>query len=105
MTEPLVSVIVRSFNCIPTLCRLVDVLLQQTYTNVEIVIVEQSTDMTAADAVALEARARDPHVVLIRRPPLGGAAARNVGVERSKGEVLLFIDDDDLPITTAAGRA
>ena len=97
MTQPLVSVIVRSFNRIPTLCRLVDALLRQTYTNVEIVIVEQSTEMTADDAAALEAHARDPHVVLIRRPPLGGAAARNVGVERSKGEILLFIDDDDLP--------
>ena len=75
-------------------------LLQQTYTNVEIVIVEQSTEVTAEDAAALEARARDPHVVLIRRPPLGGAAARNVGVERSKGEVLLFIDDDDLPTSS-----
>jgi len=92
-----VSVIVRSFNRIPTLCRLVDALLRQTYTKIEIVIVEQSTDVTAADAGALETRARDPRVVLIRRPPLGGAAARNVGVERSKGEVLLFIDDDDLP--------
>jgi glycosyltransferase involved in cell wall biosynthesis len=92
-----VSVIVRSFNRIPTLCRLVDALLQQTYTNIEIVIVEQSTEMTAADAAALDARSSDPHVVLIRRPPLGGAAARNVGVERSKGEILLFIDDDDLP--------
>lgn len=89
--------IVRSFNRIPTLCRLVDALLRQSYSNVEIVIVEQSTEMTAADAAALEARARSPRVVLIRRPPLGGAAARNVGVERSKGELLLFIDDDDLP--------
>jgi glycosyltransferase involved in cell wall biosynthesis len=35
--------------------------------------------------------------VLLHRHPLGGAAARNVGVERARGEVLLFIDDDDIP--------
>ena len=95
MAEPLVSVVVRSFNRIP--CRLVDALLRQSWKNLEIVIVEQSTRVDPADAVALQARGRDPRVVIIHRPPLGGAAARNVGVERSRGEVFLFIDDDDVP--------
>lgn len=96
-TEPLASIIVRSFNRLPTLCRLLEALLAQTWPNLEIVVVEQSTTSPPEAAARLAELARDRRVILLRRPPLGGAAARNVGVERARGEVFLFIDDDDLP--------
>jgi glycosyltransferase involved in cell wall biosynthesis len=95
--QPLVSIVVRSFNRVPTLCRLLEALLAQTWSNLEIVVVEQSTTSEAQAAARLAELARDRRVVILRRPPLGGAAARNVGVARARGEVLLFIDDDDLP--------
>jgi glycosyltransferase involved in cell wall biosynthesis len=95
--NPLVSVIVRSFNRVPSLCQLLDALLRQTWTDLEIVVVEQSTDVPAAAASRLAELAEDPRIRIIRRRPLGGAAARNVAVEHARGEVLLFIDDDDLP--------
>jgi glycosyltransferase involved in cell wall biosynthesis len=94
---PLVSVIVRSFNRAPSLCELVETLLRQTWTNLEIVIVEQSTEVPDAAAARLATLARDPRVRVLKRRPLGGAAARNVGVENARGDVFLFIDDDDLP--------
>jgi glycosyltransferase involved in cell wall biosynthesis len=97
MSQPLVSVIVRSFNRVPSLCELIDRLLRQTWSALEIIVVEQSTHVPEAAAVRLRELAADPRVVLLHRRPLGGAAARNVGVEQSRGEVLLFIDDDDLP--------
>lgn len=99
MTEhsQLVSIVVRSFNRIPSLCQLLEALLRQTWPNLEIVIVEQSTDIPPAAARRLAELARDPRIQIIRRPPLGGAAARNVAVEHARGDVLLFIDDDDLP--------
>jgi glycosyltransferase involved in cell wall biosynthesis len=74
-----------------------EALLKQTWTNLEVVVVEQSTRAPADALARLAVLERDPRVVVIRRPPLGGAAARNVAVERSRGEILLFIDDDDLP--------
>ena len=89
--------IVRSFNRVPALCQLLDALLRQTWPNLEIIVIEQSTAFDARAAARLDELARDERVVILRRPPLGGAAARNVGVERARGEVLLFIDDDDLP--------
>jgi glycosyltransferase involved in cell wall biosynthesis len=95
--EPLVSVIVRSFNRVPCLCELVESLLQQTWSNLEIVVVEQSTNFPPEAWERLMKAARDPRVRIIKRRPLGGAAARNVGVEHARGEILLFIDDDDLP--------
>ena len=96
-TEPLASIVVRSFNRLPTLCRLLEALLTQTWSNLEIVVVEQSTERPVDAAARLAELARDRRIIVLRRPPLGGAAARNVGVERARGEVLLFIDDDDLP--------
>jgi glycosyltransferase involved in cell wall biosynthesis len=97
VTEPLVSIIVRSFNRLPCLCRLVEALLGQTWKNLEIVVVEQSTEVPPEAAARLAELARDPRVRLIHRKPLGGAAARNVAVSHARGDVFLFIDDDDLP--------
>ena len=97
VTEPLVSIVVRSYNRLPSLCRLIEALLVQTWKNFEIVVVEQSTEVPADAAARLASLAQDPRVRLIYRSPLGGAAARNVAVEHAKGDVFLFIDDDDLP--------
>jgi GT2 family glycosyltransferase len=98
VSEAFVSIIVRSFNRVPSLCRLVEALLAQQWPSFEVVIVEQSTEVPPAAAGRLTELAADPRVRMVRHPPLGGAAARNVGVQRSRGDVLLFIDDDDLPV-------
>jgi glycosyltransferase involved in cell wall biosynthesis len=93
----LVSVMVRSYNRLPALCTLLETLLRQRYPRFEIVIVEQSTMRPAEAEARLEELARDPRVRLLRHPPLGGAGARNVGVAACRGEIIVFIDDDDLP--------
>lgn len=95
---PQVSVVVRSFNRVPTLCDLLTALLAQDHDAFEIVVVEQSTDVPPAAAARLADLARDPRIQLLRRPPLGGPGARNAGVRAARGEILVFIDDDDLPV-------
>ena len=94
-----VSVIVRSFNRLPSLCELVAALLTQATNGArfEIVIVEQSTEVSEVASARLSELARDPRVRVLRHPPLGGPRARNVGVRASRGAILLFMDDDDLP--------
>jgi glycosyltransferase involved in cell wall biosynthesis len=94
---PRASVIIRSYNRLPALCELLDRLLAQRFDSFEVVIVDQSTRATPADEAALAQRAADPRVRLLRFPPLGGPGARNQGVRAARGEILLFIDDDDLP--------
>jgi glycosyltransferase involved in cell wall biosynthesis len=96
---PHVSVIVRSYNRLAALCELLDRLLAQRHDSFEIVVVDQSTRVTPADEAALAQRVQDPRVRLLRFPPLGGPGARNQGVRAARGEILLFIDDDDLPAT------
>ncbi len=95
--DPQISIVVRSYNRLPALCELLDALLAQRHDSFEIVVVEQSTRRPAGAEARLAVLASDPRVRLLRHPPLGGARARNVGVAAARGELVLLIDDDDLP--------
>jgi len=98
--HPRVSVVVRSFNRLPALLELLRALLAQDHDSYEIVVVEQSTERPAAAVAELDALGRDPRVRVLSFPPLGGPGARNAGVRAASGELLVFIDDDDLPYGT-----
>lgn len=94
------SVIVRSCNRLPALLELIDVLRTQIYKNFEIVIIEQSTIYDKNDWEKLnEIKAEDQRIKLLKYKPLGGPKARNEGVKNATGEILIFIDDDDLPFS------
>jgi glycosyltransferase involved in cell wall biosynthesis len=95
---PRVSVVVRSYNRLSILPELLTALLGQDHDSFEIVVVEQSTIRPPADVACVEQLASDPRVRILRHEPLGGPRARNVGVRAARGEVLVFIDDDDLPV-------
>lgn len=94
---PRVSVVVRSYNRLAALAELLGELLAQDHDSFEIVVVEQSTRRLPAEVAVVEALARDPRVRVLPFPPLGGPGARNAGVRAARGELLMFIDDDDLP--------
>ena len=98
--NPRVSVIIRSFNRLGILAELLERLLAQDHDSFEIVVVEQSIERPVAELARVEALARDRRVRIERFEPLGGPRARNEGVRASRGEILVFIDDDDLPIGT-----
>jgi glycosyltransferase involved in cell wall biosynthesis len=95
---PRVSVVVRSFNRLPALIELLGLLLAQDHDSFEVVVVEQSTERLAIDVAQLDALARDVRLRILRSEPLGGPGARNTGVRAARGELLVFIDDDDLPV-------
>lgn len=94
-TLPLVSVIVPARNAEATLSETLASVGAQTYTNLEIVVVNDgSTDRTpeiAADFAATDARAR-----VISIPHSGVAVARNTGAASTSGPLLAPIDADDL---------
>ena len=97
---PRVSVVVRSYNRLEALGELLAILLGQDHDSFEIVVVEQSTELPEAAVARLRELEADPRLRVLRSGPLGGSKARNAGVVASRGEVVVFVDDDDLPVGT-----
>ena len=92
--KPQISVIIPAYNAESWLARCVDSVLDQTYANVEVIIVDDgSVDGTAeiADACA----AANPRVKAVHQSNKGLSGARNTGIERARGEKLYFLDSDD----------
>jgi glycosyltransferase involved in cell wall biosynthesis len=100
MSSPRVSVVVRSYNRLPALCELLDVLLAQDHDSFEVVVVEQSTEKPADAVARIEALEQDSRLRVLRSGPLGGAKARNAGMLAARGDVVVFVDDDDVPVGT-----
>lgn len=94
MEHPLISVIVPVYNIEEYLPRCVRTLREQTYPNLEILLVDDgSTDGTGAlcDRLAEE----DPRVRVFHKENGGSSSARNLGIAEAKGEYLGFVDSDD----------
>jgi glycosyltransferase involved in cell wall biosynthesis len=90
-----VSIVVRSYRRPAALNELVARLRQQQYAPFEIVILEQSDDARLVDG--LEAL-RDPRIRVIVAPATNPPAARNAAIRHAAGDLILLVDDDDLPI-------
>ena len=89
---PLVSVVIPVFNGERFLREVVQSVLDQKYSPVEIIVVDDgSTDGTAAVARSLGETVR-----YLRQTNQGPAAARNRGIERAQGSLIAFADADDL---------
>lgn len=94
-SQMLVSVVVRSFKRPRELNQLVSALQTQRYPRFEIIIIEQSEDPAlVAGLESLE----DPRIRVVVSPPLDPPAARNAGIRHARGDLILLMDDDDLPI-------
>jgi hypothetical protein len=90
---PHVSIVVPAYNTLSTLPETVGSLLAQTYTDFEVIVVDDgSSDGTAAWVMAQT----DPRVRLIRQVNRGLAGARNSGIAAAKGALIGLCDGDDL---------
>ena len=96
MTEPsapTVSVIVPTHDRADLLPRAVSSVLDQTYTDFEIIVVDDASTDETRDVIA---GFTDPRIRSIRREQSGGtSAARNAGISVARGEYMAFLDDDD----------
>jgi teichuronic acid biosynthesis glycosyltransferase TuaG len=103
----LVSVVVPTRNRLDRLRRATASVLSQTEVDIELIVVDDaSSDGTSLYLADLQSK--DDRVRLLRNPtPTGGAAARNRGIESSRGQWIAFLDDDDewLPWKIAAQLA
>ncbi|MEX2283329.1 MAG: glycosyltransferase [Gemmatimonadota bacterium] len=91
---PAVSVVMPTFNRLGLLEQAVESVLNQTFTDLELLVVDDgSTDGTLAYLESIE----DPRLRAISLPHSGNiAAARNGGATQARGNYLAFLDSDDL---------
>lgn len=88
-----VSVIVPAYEAEQWLPHCLSALAAQTFERLEVVIVDDgSRDATAAIAAEFD----DPRFRVVRQPHRGAAAARNAGLRATTGELVQFLDSDDL---------
>ncbi len=93
---PEVSFVVAAFNVAPYVAAAVASALQQTGTEVEVIVVDDASSDGTAEIVEEMAR-RDPRVRLVRRPRTGGPSiARNTAIDLARGAWLAILDADDL---------
>lgn len=92
MTQPLISAIICTYNRAGYLGAAIASLLKQTYSNYEIIVVDNaSTDDTKA---VVEAYLPHPHLTYVYEGTLGLSAARNRGAAIARGSILAYLDDD-----------
>ncbi|MFN8025825.1 MAG: glycosyltransferase family 2 protein [Acidimicrobiia bacterium] len=90
--DPRVSVVIPTYNRAALLERAVGTVLEQTWTDFELVVFDDgSTD----DTPAAMARMTDPRIVKLRGPNEGCASARNRALAVARGEWVAFLDDDN----------
>jgi glycosyltransferase involved in cell wall biosynthesis len=94
---PLISVIVPVFNGERYIAAAIESIVAQTYEPVEIIVVDDgSTDKTGDIVSALSGSVGTSTVRYERQQNSGAAAARNRGIELASGDLLAFLDADDV---------
>ncbi len=94
MDKKLISIIVPVYNIEEYLPRCIESILNQTYTNLELILVNDgSTDNSGR--ICDEYATKDQRVFVIHKKNGGSSSARNAGIKEAKGEYLGFVDSDD----------
>ena len=92
--QPLVSVIVPIYKVEPYLRRCLDSLVNQTYTNLEIILVDDGSP-DGCPQICDEYASKDKRIVVIHKKNGGLSDARNAGLDICKGKYISFVDSDD----------
>ena len=89
----MVSVIIPVYNVLPYLKESLDSVTNQTYKNLEIIIVDGGS--TDGSASVCDSYKTDSRVKVIHQENKGLSGARNAGLELATGEYIAFLDSDD----------
>lgn len=94
MRQPLISIIVPVYNVEKFLSQCLDSLINQSYENIEIVLVNDESPDKSIEIIEKYA-ALDSRIKYITQKNTGLSGARNTGIEIASGEYLMFVDSDD----------
>lgn len=91
---PMISVIVPAYNAQATIEKTISDVLNQTYQNYELIIVDDGSSDKTPD-ICEEMKSKDSRIHVIHQPNGGPSNARNNGVKEAQGSYISFIDSDD----------
>ncbi len=91
---PLVSIVVPIYNTERFLDRCLKSITGQTYTDLEIILVDDGSTDTSSD-IAERYESKDKRVHLIKQANKGASSARNTGLDTAHGDYVMFVDSDD----------
>ncbi len=97
--NPLVSVVIATYRRTESLYNAIWSVCNQTYTNTEIIVVDDNADSEWNQQVfdVMKEFLDDEKVVYIKNEQnMGSAETRNIGIKAAKGEYITFLDDDDI---------
>ena len=89
-----VSIIIPVYNSERTLERCLDSVINQTYKNIEILIVNDGSKDKSLE-IMKEYQKKDNRIMVINQENKGLSGARNAGLDKATGEYVTFIDSDD----------
>lgn len=89
----LISVIIPTYNRANFLPEAIESVNNQNYQNLEIIIVDDGSTDNTKDVIST---LNEPRIKYIYQENKGPAAARNTGIKKAKGEIIGFLDSDDL---------
>ena len=91
----LVSIIVPIYNVEKYISQCIESIIDQTYKNIEIVLINDGS-LDKSGIIADEYAQKDTRIKVVHKENQGVSIARNVGIERAKGDYICFADADDV---------
>src|ERR1017187_1513137 len=95
MDDGLISVVVPTYNRAYCIARAIDSVREQTYSNWEVLLVDDGSVDDTAELIASR-YGDDPRIRYMHQANAGGTAARNKGIRASRGDYVAFLDSDDV---------
>ncbi len=90
---PKVSIIIPTYNRATLLKRAVSSVLQQTFTDYELIVVDDCSDDDTEHLISI---INDHRIIYLKlKSRVGAAAARNIGIKSARGQYIAFLDSDD----------
>ncbi|MEM9923379.1 MAG: glycosyltransferase [Cyanobacteria bacterium P01_D01_bin.50] len=90
---PLISVIIPVYNGEKTIRETIESVLNQSFTNLELIVVNDGSQDSTLNIIS---NIKDPRLKIFSYSNAGVAISRNRGIEESQGELIAFLDADDL---------
>ena len=103
--ESLISIIIPNYNKAEFISETINSVLIQTYTNWELLIVDDGSTDNSIEIINTFVD-KDRRIKFLKRVrlPKGGSTCRNIGLDSAKGDYVIFLDSDDLLISTVLGN-